>query len=51
MGESLERELAEEIGKALASGSVLEVLATVNTFLEERELGRLIIMGGFAVEI
>jgi len=51
LGESLERELAEEIRRALASGSVLEVLAAVNTFLEERNLGRLIIVGGFAVEI
>ncbi|WP_460024312.1 hypothetical protein [Infirmifilum sp. SLHALR2] len=51
MGENLERELAGEIGRALANGSVLEVLAAVNTFLAERGLGRLVIVGGFAVEI
>lgn len=48
---SLEQELAEEIREALARGSVVEVLAAVNSFLEERGLGRVIIVGGYAVEI
>jgi len=49
---SLERELADEIRRALERGrSALEVLAAVNSFMEERGLGRVIIVGGYAVEV
>jgi len=50
---NLEKELAENIRKVLAKKdfTVLELLAEINTFLEERKLGRLIIVGGYAVEI
>ena len=44
-------ELANRLLKALESGDVLEVVAEANSFLEERRLGRVIIVGGYAVEL
>lgn len=51
MGGGLEEELAERIKRALERGDPLELVAEVNSFLEERGLGRVIVVGGFAVEI
>ena len=48
---SLEGELAERIRKAMERGDPLEVVAEVNSFLEERGLGKVVIVGGFAVEV
>lgn len=51
IGGGLEEELAERIKRALERGDPLELVAEVNSFLEERGLGRVIVVGGFAVEI
>jgi argininosuccinate synthase len=50
-GGGLEEELAERIKRALERGDPLELVAEVNSFFEERGLGRVIVVGGFAVEI
>jgi len=50
-GGSLERKLAERIREALKRGDPLELVAEVNSFLEEQGLGRVIVVGGFAVEL
>jgi len=47
----LERELTERIRSALERGDPLELVAEVNSFLEERGLGRVIVVGGYAVEL
>jgi len=47
----LEGELARRIREALERGDILELVAEVNSFLEEQGLGRVIIVGGFAVEL
>lgn len=46
------RELAARIRSLISrSSSILEVVAAINTFYEERGLGRIIIVGGYAAEI
>lgn len=46
-----ERELAERIRRVLERGDPLELMAEVNAFLEECGLGRVIVVGGYAVEL
>jgi len=51
-GAGLAGELAERIRRLLSQGaSVLEVVAEINVFYEEHGLGRLIVVGGYAVEL
>ena len=51
MGGGLEGELASRLLRALEGGDVLMVVAEANSFLEERGLGRIVIVGGYAVEL
>lgn len=46
-----ERELAERIRRVLERGDTLELVAEANAFLEECGLGRVIVVGGYAVEL
>ena len=49
--EGLEEELANRILHALEGGDVLDVVAEISSFFEERGLGRIVVVGGFAVEV
>jgi len=54
MAGSLSSELAEKLRRARLARSrepFLQLVALINTFLEERGLGRVVVVGGYAVEL